>query len=487
MTRTSRVIKDASRYSLYFMLSQFVTVAAALLMRHFLGPVQVGVWSLVQMTVTYGQYSHLGTMQAISLEIPYQAGRGDQDRIRRIQDSIFTFSLLTAAAAAAVVGGYAFWGGAEMDPLLRGGLAFAAALILLERLNAFLICLVRAHKRFELASSQMFWSALVNAALVGLMASFFRLYGFMLAMCASYVFNILYIHAKIRFGLRFSWNPAEWGWAVRYGFPLLLLTLCTTLFETIDRIMIARFLGLRELGYYSVALMTVSYLFSIPNAIGVVLVPNLHEKFGQTQDKNDLKNFLEKSELVFSALLPLLIGISWILGPAAIRLVLPEFSPGIEPMLYLITGVYFSGLAQNCSQFLYAIKRHSLLVPILFGACLLSAGLNYAAICLGWGIRGVAIATTVTLACYFSCLFFSASGQVWGKKELLRRFFGIMARFSGMVLLLVLIRSNLPGDTFPGVLAALVVWFGICLIPLWNVEKKIGVLSILRNQSRSAR
>ncbi|MBI3251913.1 MAG: hypothetical protein HYZ52_01145 [Candidatus Omnitrophica bacterium] len=78
--RKQEIIVDASFYSLATILTQGITLVAGVLTRRFLGPVQMGVWSLLQIILVYSTYLTLGVIEAVSREIPYHYGRGDDAR-----------------------------------------------------------------------------------------------------------------------------------------------------------------------------------------------------------------------------------------------------------------------------------------------------------------------------------------------------------------------------------------------------------------------
>ncbi len=478
MSKTREIIKDAGDYSMATLITQFVTVAAAILSRRFLGPVQMGVWSLVQIILTYANYSNMGTMDAIAREIPFYHGKNDAKRVEDIKNTVFTFCVLTALAVSLGVIAYAFLKRGVLQETLFYGLLITAALILLQRLNALLICLVRAYKYFELAGRLTFYSAVVNLVLIGFFSYRYKLYGFMAAMVLSFIFNIVYVFCHQKFHFRYAINFTQLRALLIYGFPLMILSLFSTLFETIDKLMITRFLGLESLGLYSVALMAYGYLYSIPNSISIVVIPNLHEKFGRTENKHDLKGYLEKSDDVFSVLMPVLIGISWFLVPFLIEMVLPKFTAGIWALRLLTLSAYFIGVGMAYSLFIYVIKKHAVLFPLNVISCGLAIIFNYAAIRRGWGINGVAGATTLAMLCYFTMIYAYTARQIYGGFDSIQKYAVIILKFFGMVAVLLLITRwvHTPAPWLS--LAVQLTLCGLCYLTfLVMIHKKYGLFS----------
>ncbi len=261
MSRGKDVVKDAGMYSAVSFMSQFVNVVSAILMRRFLGPLQVGIWSFMQVILNYSEYANLGTTNAIIREIPFYNGKGDVERSERIKNTVLSFSLCASLVVSAGIIGYALWRQSVLPEGMFYALLITSGLVLLQRFNSLLLNILRAYKRFDIAAKQMFYSAAVNALLIALLAYRYKLYGFMFAMCLSFVFNIVYILKNERISFRFSVHAHELRPLIAYGFPMMVISIFGTLFDTIDRIMITKFLGLEALGLYSIALMTSTYIY----------------------------------------------------------------------------------------------------------------------------------------------------------------------------------------------------------------------------------
>ena len=165
MPKSKGIAHQAGWYATAFATTQFVTVLAAILTRRFLGPVQVGVWSLVQIVLSYAEYGTLGVASATPREIPFYVGKGDMPKAVRIKQATLDFTMLMSFFLAAGLAAYAFLSRPRIPGELFVGLLFAAALLILQQLNNVLIVLLRSFKKFELAGKQMFLSAVVNSFL----------------------------------------------------------------------------------------------------------------------------------------------------------------------------------------------------------------------------------------------------------------------------------------------------------------------------------
>lgn len=430
------ITRHAISYSSATLVTQLVGLAAAVLSRRFLGPVSIGVWAVVQVVVEYSAYSSLGVSEAAPREIPFYKGKGDEAAAERVKNAVFSFATASAVVVAALVSAFALSRRPFLSEEMFWGLLFASAIIVLQRVNNLLVTLLRAYKEFALAGRQMTLSAVVNAVLTAVLAYRFRFYGFMAALCLSFVFNIVYILWKSRIRIAPCFELKE-GWAlVRYGLPLQLLGVINTFLGSIDRILIAALLGFRDVGLYGVAVMGYSYLAGLPNAVATVLVPHFHEEFGKRQNPRELLGYLQKSSRAFSELMIVLVGCGWFLSPLFIRWALPEFAEAVPAAQWMMLGSYFLALTHPYSTFLIVIKRHLPLFGVLGVLSALALAVYPPAVLSPYGIQAVAIAGACLALLRFLMVYFLASRQVHEGTESTRELTGVLLRFAALAALI---------------------------------------------------
>jgi O-antigen/teichoic acid export membrane protein len=117
-------------------------------------------------------------------------------------------------------------------------------------------------------------------------------------------------------------------------------------------------------------------------------------------------------------------------------MVLPKFSEGISTVKVYLLTTYFATLASQASTFLTALHKQGRLIIISFIAILLNVSLCLLAINRGFGILGVAWATSTTSALFFIVLYAYAMGQVQGKIATIHDLTKILGPllFSGLLL-----------------------------------------------------
>ena len=481
MSRFKEVVGHVGIYSSAFVLTQFVSVVGALLIRYFLGPLQTGVWSLVQVVLSYTDYANLGANYAIPIEIPFKKAQGKLEEVEKIKNVMFSFSFLTSVLFSFGLLSYAFICRNSIPRELFYGLLIATSLVILQQLNNMLISFLRAYKNFKLAGKQMVLSSIVNFILIATLSSIFKLYGFMWAMVLSFVFNITYIFHHEDFRFRWTMNVRMLMGLIRYGFPLMILTFVgTVMLTTIDRIMIAKFLGLEALGLYSIAVMTVGFICSVPNSIGVVLLPSVSEKYAEKESIRDLRDYIQKSNRVFSVLMPVLIGFGWFVVPFIVNLLLPKFIGGIEALKYLALSTFFVGLTQTYSNAIVVCKKHFSQLPIAIGVLLFAFGSIFFAIRYGSGIDKIALIMTGVMMVNFTTLHLLIGRHILTRLELWREYLWVIASFVFMIFVLLAL-DRMP-TSFPAIARMLSQIFALSLVYLpfvVSLNRKFMVGAIL--------
>jgi len=202
-------------------ISQAITILAAILTRRYLGPLNTGVWSMIVLVLTYSAFTRLGTHAAASREVPFCMGKGDSVRAESIKNNAFSFSILTALISAAVVLICAFIFRHRLESTVFYSLVFASAFVLLQRVNNLYLCFARAYRRFHLISKQMILSSVANILLIVTLAYPFGMYGFLLAMLLSFVFNIAYLAYYQKSMFSWSFQVSEIKKSVTFGIPLM--------------------------------------------------------------------------------------------------------------------------------------------------------------------------------------------------------------------------------------------------------------------------
>ncbi len=174
---------------------------------------------------------------------------------------------------------------------------------------------------------------------------------------------------------RWAWDAAEARRLVAIGAPILLAGVVSSLFRSIDKIMLLAYLpdGEFQLGCYSLALLVAAQLYGLANMLSLVMGPRYAEALGRTGSPPHVARLAARACELQAALLALPAGVALACGPALLGWLLPDYRAGLEALEPLVPGAVALGLALPCSQYLVAMARGRTALLAVGAATLLAA------------------------------------------------------------------------------------------------------------------
>ncbi|HTO92075.1 MAG TPA: lipopolysaccharide biosynthesis protein [Candidatus Sulfotelmatobacter sp.] len=423
-----KLVRDSIGYAT----SQFI-VRAAMIVRtvlaaRWLGPQAYGAWNALQLMMDYGTLAPLGTQQGLDQRVPRAIVDGDPVRLARIKRAGFTNILLLTGLFCATGIVYlsrsngrimSFWAGA--------GMLVAMAVVLLINWANYHTTLLRSHGNIGAVSRWFFVQGMVGAvlglALIPWQGAWGLLWGWLLGTLVSFAWTRW--DARKLAPLR-PLIGSENGDLLRVGFPLFFFLGSALVMRSLDRLIILRFLGTRELGYYSLAVTALTLLMYVPDSATYVLYPRLLQGYRAGGDQPEaIRDHVIVALTVLSTLTPALGGLAFLAARDLIGAVLPNYIAGATAVRVLCFGAAALTLSNLASIVLMTLGRQVWLIPI---AVLFTAACGFADLEVlrrGYGISGVAwatLATYVASGMVVLALALAALGAGW--LGTLRRLFG---------------------------------------------------------------
>ena len=473
------LIRDTVFYSGSNVVVQGISFFLAIFVRRSLGPEAFGVWTLLQVYLTYISYTNFGIFGAIYREIPVLRGRGEESKIESIKNTGFSYVITSSIVVGIlmITGTFVFKN--RLSEPVFFGLLTLAGLNLLQRANNFQIRILYTDKKFILASKFKIYSALVNAFLCVACVWFYHLYGLYLATLLSFVYNIIYLYSAQSFQWTWQWDRNELKSLMWFGLPLVGLNAATKFLYTFDKLLIGKYLGFKALGTYSIATLASSYLYMIPNMFLIVLFPRTLEKFGEENKTAREKYSLLPSQaicLYFS----LAIGISWLAIPYICSIFLPKYVEGIPSLKILMMGALFMTLSDQMSHLLLGYKRHLWTLPVMGVLSLLLWLGSY--ITLQWGGKMVYIAACSSVGLFILYLFsaYFALRPLYSADRIFQEISKNILPVFLSVLVLVLLDALTMDLSFFTILLKLVFFICFYIMFILCIEKKSPVIHYVR-------
>ena len=411
LDRKKNILKSMMAYGVSVYISQIIGFFVSIFLRRFLGPFYMGVWSLVRVIIDYSLYTHVGTANAMYYKVPLYNGKGEKEEADTVQNVVFSFLLVTSIPVILCMLIAAFILKGRISDELFVGLLILPLIFLGQRFYTYFVMLLRANKKFTLLGKSYIIDSIINLLLVFLLVYKFKLYGMYAASVLLVIFNLLYIQYNARFRLRFM---LVWGKIKDYivfGFPIFVASFLNVMLYSIDRLMIAKMLGMVPLGYYSIAIMSRSYTIGASKSFASVISPYFIEDYGKTEDVLYTRKYILTYTEIIACIMAVILGCVYIVFPVFVDYVIPKFQPGINSMKAMLFSTFFmivSGLWEN---FLVVKNRQIVLVITSISAIIMNIILNYILIKMHFNITGVAMASSFTT--FFVFITFSILGMYY--------------------------------------------------------------------------
>lgn len=452
-----QVLRDIWSYLKQTLFAQLALLAGGLVVARVLGPADYGLWNALQLITLYGTYASLGLLNALNREVPIYRGRGNEEKIARMRNA----GLGATVGLSVLLGGgilaYALWNRERFDPSLLVGIIFMAGIVALQQLSGFFDVLFRSANDFATVGRLRLYRTLAEMALAVVLVAALNFLGRLLAAAATWIFLIVYAISRNSFPIRPRWDPAEVGRLIRLGLPLMAVEILYGILTSLDRLMIARHLDRTALGYYSVGLMAVTLLFVVPRVVWEILYPRFGERFGETGKSAALEHLILVPLVGMATVMALLLGVVVILLPAGLAVALPRYMAGLDAARAIVCGSFFLALVAGPGNFLHTVtSRQTALLLIYGGGVSLGAAFNWLALSLGYGILGVAVATSLAYGVVATALLFHVLAHFSRWTQCLRRLLGLYTPFGLVVIFLAVIEQWVPTPRVSG-LEALVV------------------------------
>lgn len=442
MNERLKILKDIFGYSGSAVLAQGFGLISSFVVARTLGPSDFGVWNVVLLALVYGAYFDFGILPAMGRDIPIYRGKGDLNGVQELETTALVCTLISSLLVAVILIGLSFW--SNISPEMAFGLRGMSMVSFLQRLYVYYQTVLRSNNEFRLLSWLQVLFAVQSTALILVLVVWLGFEGRVAAAVLSQLIILVCVLRlrKWKYKVSFALDCGLTFRLAKVGFPIILSSAVIGLLTTVDRLMVVKYLGKTELGYFGVALMVASVVSLIPSMASQVLYPRIAHRYGESGNSIPaLRNFVLMPSVLLSLLLPLLIGPLYLILPITISNLLPAYVPGIQAARLVLLGIFFFSVIGLMDYFLVTTGR--LREYVLFGVLALgiNVSLDVLFIKAGTGIEGVALGgTLITYLCYSTMLIgYALSHYARTTYERVKFFIKLYAPFAYMLLLLALI------------------------------------------------
>ena len=370
-----------------------------------LGPELLGTYGLIALFIEYMRYANLGTLSGMNLEASIRHGNAEKEaHVRLIVDTVFTYITMLSAIFFLSALSIRLFFPSLMAEDIRGYLFAIALFGTVGQFKTFASYYSRLHERYQWMNRLELTSSLILFTGVMALVARFKLNAIVGSMVASSIVTLglsLWIVAP-HVRPKINWEILKG--LILVGFPILLFTLSEKIFTSIDRLTIVNYLPREDMGYFTLANTVLSSTMVLLSAFTVVSSPKVLKKFNLKNREGDgtkaIFNDLKKYTSILSAL-SIGLGLTGIiLMEPFVKFLLPKYSPSIPLYQILTMGMMFDNTTHFASSYLVSNKHQFLLMGLVGLIAVFTLSGNFLAIQLGWGLKGVAAVTCISMISY---------------------------------------------------------------------------------------
>lgn len=405
------IIRDAAIFSGSAYIAQGMSFIRGFLNARMLGPALYGLWTGLNITLDYSTYVHLGGLNGMNIDIPYQRGSGSRNNLDKAKNTAFTICLVNSIlfSAALLVVSIFLWRGNKISESI--GLITIAMLNMTTSMYDFYTTLLIAVKRFFSISKANAFFAFLSVSLTLILVPFFKIYGVYIVAVVTSLSTFLYLLIKEPCRLKLDFDFRYMHKLIKIGFPIMFINFLNSTIPNMASISVIFLLGRETLGYYAIAMLAAHFLSYFPNSIHRILEPHIYQKYGETHDLADLKKYLLKPALVMAMLFPVIMAIYYTSVTFFIRHFLPRYEPSIGLFSIIILARFFVSFSPTSNAFINAMNKQRFLVPIYLASIAIVAVASLVFIKSGFGQNSVAIGLAASFFFMGSAIFIYAIGH----------------------------------------------------------------------------
>ena len=461
------IAKDTVFYTISQFFSQGIGVITSIIIRNALGPLYMGIWSALKVILDYAQYTGLGITSAVYCEIPYLRGAGKYTEIEEIKNVSFSFNLIVSLVVGGILFLCPFFLGNKYPHYVLTGLRVLAIIVILTFFNNLMISILRADKKFITISKTLMLNAILTIVFAAFVVSKYRLYGMYLTIPAVLFIASVFMMASEKMTFRIYFNRAHLSRLMKIGIPLFLSGIFYTIYITVDKIMVIKMLGARELGYYSLAILMTGVIESFPRLFNIVLFPRVQEKYGEDQSYETVIKYVDKpTKLVFFAGI-IFLGHIYFMISGLVPVLMPKYVPGIVSAKIVLCGFLMFVLSMSSENFILTVRKQVYQIPMLLAATIVSFLINFYFIKCGFGIMGVALGTSLGYILYFFIETYFAIRHFWARNEIFAFYKAIMIPYFYVLIALWGIEKCFVGKSGIGIMISQMLLYALFSAPLF--------------------
>jgi O-antigen/teichoic acid export membrane protein len=365
-------------------------------------PADYGAWSLISALLSYANYGDVGINTGFILEVPSLIGGGRLDEAERAQRQAYTATIIVAGIVATLVLVSSF-GPARLVGGYQTSLRIIAAGVVVFALQNYYQVVTRIQNRWEeigFATVATTFVGLAGVMVAGITTGH-------LSVDTAALFSVLGTAAAVLIlGYVCPTAPAyppDWALFRRLmaiGLPIALVPIASTVFQNVDRWIVASAVSRTQMGYYGLGTTLGLFLYMVPNTLAIVLFTKQIAAFGATGDPRTRESIVLLPIQFSGYVMALIAGAMMLAMPFIIHYLTPAYGPALRVARLQVVANCLLFVVPVGVNYLISTGQRRRMVVIVVAAALFEAALVAVLVRTKLEIEGAAWAVVVSDAIY---------------------------------------------------------------------------------------
>lgn len=319
-----------------------ITMLASIIATAFIDPLDMGVIQTVLLVHTYMSFIHFGVFNGLNRNLAFYKARGDYELVQDMVNTTYMVSFTVAVIGGLIAVGLFFYFIATGKTIVY--LLSAVMLFFLQIFQPLANALETTYR-----SGQEFRSLGLIKNKESTLYAIFTLFPMLFGYIGKIVADIL--KCVVGYVMRFLKRPYSMTGRgsmdsltllIRTGLPMLISGYLWTVFTACDRTFISKYLGMEDMGLYTISNYVMLAVMAVPVAVNTLLYPKAAARYGSSGDIKCLKEFWKKSLMLYASMLIPLCAVLYFVLPYFVGACMPKYMGGVTAAQYsLLTCMTF--------------------------------------------------------------------------------------------------------------------------------------------------
>jgi O-antigen/teichoic acid export membrane protein len=368
---------------------------SSIIVARILGPGNYGFLSLVELINKYSILGTLGVTSGVKREIPYMAGKNASHEIEAFRNTGYTATLIYSSIM--IIAGMTLFFTMPGEFIVRFSVGITFLGTGLYQLYLYFNTLLLAEKKFSQSAKLISIEGVFYFLISIIFVSLWGIYGILVSLAALSITMIFIFIRQSKVSFKLQLPKITLRRLIAVGFPILAVGFLYTVLITLNRVMIAKYYGMIEAGYFAFGMLVFTVFSQFFGALGEVLLTYMNEHIGKHERVDNMHELVFYPALVRSIIIPCLAGYMMLLLPVVITHFLPQYLGSIDICLsFLIVVSVISGSINVLGPLL----KQKVMLLLLIIAISINILMSYYSILNNMGIVGVSVALILSLMFY---------------------------------------------------------------------------------------